>query len=71
MSRYEDAMHYAQKASELNSRYGKASFLRAQVYRKQGNAHAAENELKKCLKSDLPKELYNQVKEQLNEISRN
>ncbi len=69
MARYEDALNYAQKASELNSRYGKASFLKAQAYRKQGNAHAAENELKKCLKSDLPEELLKQVKEQLNDES--
>ncbi|MBN1830523.1 MAG: tetratricopeptide repeat protein [Deltaproteobacteria bacterium] len=69
MSRYEDALRYAQKASELNSRYGKASFLRAQIYRKQGNIHAAENELKKCLKSDLPTELLNKVKEQLNDAN--
>ena len=47
MFRYMDAMHYAQKASELNPRYGKASFLRAHVYRKQGNTHAAKNELNK------------------------
>jgi tetratricopeptide (TPR) repeat protein len=65
MSRDEDALRYTQKASEVNPHYGKANFLRAQIYRRQGNTRAAEKELKKCLKSDLPKELLNQVKEQL------
>jgi tetratricopeptide (TPR) repeat protein len=68
MSRNQEAMRCAQIALKLNPRYGKTHFLKAQVYGKQGDTRAAEEELKKCLESNMPVDLCKQAQEQLDEL---
>ncbi len=68
LSMYKEARDNARKALGLNSRYGQAFFLLAQIHVQQGNPREAIKELKQCLNSNPSKELHAKARELLYDL---
>jgi len=62
------AMQYAQKSLDLNTEYAQAYFLKAQIFKKQGNTERAIEELKNCLHASPSKKLFAMAQEEMSEL---